>query len=57
MIFESDRPQAIPVARLMAEASARTGFTLSDIEAMVDSELETCHLLEYITAVMSKQMN
>jgi hypothetical protein len=41
----------------LLEASQRTGFTLGEIEALVDSELETDHLLAYITAVVSRRMN
>ena len=57
MIFDWDRVPTRQVTELVAQAAARTGFTTSDIEAMVDSELETSHLLEYITAVMSNRMN
>ena len=56
MIFDSDAVPFTLVAELLA-ASARTGFTPAEIEALVDSELETNHLLEYITAVVSKRMN
>jgi len=45
------------VTKLLQEASARTGFTVSDIEALVASELDTSHLLDYISAVMSNRMN
>jgi hypothetical protein len=56
MIFDSD---AVPVTLVteLLEASQRTGFTLGEIEALVDSELETDHLLAYITAVVSRRMN
>lgn len=57
MIFESNRTPDLHVSRLLREASDRTGFAIADIEALVDSELETCHLLEYITAVMTRRMN
>lgn len=55
MIFDS-APVA-HVAKLMEEASARTGFTLSEIEALVECELDTTCLLEYLSAVMSNRMN
>jgi hypothetical protein len=42
---------------LLQEAAERTGFSLSDIVHLMDSELETTHLLEYITAVTSDRMN
>jgi hypothetical protein len=56
MIFDSDAVPFTLVAELL-EASARTGLSMAEIEAMVDSELETDHLLEYISAVVSKRMN
>ena len=42
---------------LMQTASAKTGFTVDDIEELIDSELETAHLLDYLTAVLTKRMN
>jgi hypothetical protein len=45
------------VAELLVQASARTGFSLPDIEAMVECELEISQLLDYITAVISNRMN
>jgi len=57
MIFESDLVAAPSVAALVLEAAARTGFSPSDIEAMVDSELDTLQLLDYITAVITNRMN
>jgi hypothetical protein len=42
---------------LMQMASAITGFSLNAIEELLDSELETPHLLEYVTAVITKRMN
>jgi hypothetical protein len=42
---------------LIKQASAETGFTPVDIAAMINSELEIDHLLDYITAVVSKRMN
>jgi hypothetical protein len=56
MIFDSDAVPVTLVAELL-EASVRTGFTLAEIDALVNSELETNHLLEYITAVVSRRMN
>jgi hypothetical protein len=51
-----DRMPEILVAELL-KASAITGFTLAEIEALVNSELETQYLLEYITAVICRRMN
>jgi hypothetical protein len=56
MIYDSDRMPEILVAELL-KASAITGFTLAEIEALVNSDLETQYLLEYITAVISRRMN
>jgi hypothetical protein len=56
MIYNGDRPSGMLVAELL-EASARTGFSLEEIEALVNSDLELQYLLDYITAVISKRMN
>ncbi len=45
------------MTQLILRASANTGFTPAEIVSLVDCELETNYVLEYITAVMSKQMN
>jgi len=57
MRIDWNRTPAVHVLELMQQASARTGFTVADIEALVDSELATHHLLEYITAVLTQRMN
>ena len=54
--YGQDSPDA-PVEDLMREAADKTGFTLIEIAEMMTSELETSHLLEYITAVTSNRMN
>jgi hypothetical protein len=56
MIFDNE---AVPVTLVveLLEASARTGLTLAQIEELVNSELDTDHLLQYITAVVSRRMN
>jgi hypothetical protein len=56
MIYDSDRMPEILVAELL-KASAITGFTLAEIEALVNSELETQYLLEYITAIICRRIN
>ena len=56
-MFENNRATAHSVAELLLEAAERTGFTSEEIEAMVDSELNTLHLLDYITAVVTDRMN
>jgi len=57
MIFDLNRTPVAHVWQLMEEASTKTGLSLADIEALVNSELETAHLLEYLTAVLTKRMN
>lgn len=57
MFYDRDHAPATPVGQLMQEASARTGFSVAEIENLVDSELETEHLLQYISAVMHNRMN
>jgi hypothetical protein len=56
MPFDFDCPQ-IALVHLIESASATTGFTAADIASMINSELETDHLLDYITAVVSNRMN
>ncbi len=57
MIFDWE-PKPMPqVSELMQRASAKTGFTIAQIKDLVDSDLETEYLLDYISAVMSKRMN
>jgi hypothetical protein len=41
----------------LQEAAAKTGFTVSDIQALVERELDTSHVLAYIRAVVSNRMN
>jgi hypothetical protein len=57
MIFEMNYAPDLHVSRLLQEASSRTGFAIADIEALVESELETGYLLEYITAVLNNRTN
>jgi hypothetical protein len=42
---------------LLQQAAARTGFSLTDIEALVECELDTSHVLDYISAVILHRMN
>jgi hypothetical protein len=57
MNFEFDYIPQHNLANLIQQASARTGFSPTDIAALVNSDLDIDHLLDYITAVMSKRMN
>lgn len=45
------------VAQLLEQAAARTGFSPTAMEDLLECELNTDHLLEYITAVVSNRMN
>lgn len=57
MKFYSDHAPTFQVRKLLEQAVFITGFSRDDIEDMIDSELETSHLLDYITAVMSNRVN
>lgn len=57
MTFDQDPVPKQNMTQLILRASANTGFTPAEIVSLVDCELETNYVLEYITAVMSKQMN
>jgi hypothetical protein len=57
MIFYGDSVPVVRVTHLLQEASARTGFSVADIEALVDCELDTSHVLQYIDAVLTQSMN
>lgn len=57
MVFDYEYYPQHDLSHLIARASAETGFSVTDISAMVDSDLETSHLLNYINAVISDRMN
>jgi hypothetical protein len=57
MTFNSDPLSTYSVADLLEQAAARTGFTPSQMEDLLDCELNIDHLLDYITAVVSNRMN
>ena len=42
---------------ILQKAAARTGFTVSQIQALVECELDTSQVLDYISAVISNRMN
>ena len=44
-------------SHLLQEAAARTGFSASEMQELLECELEIDHLLNYITAVVSDRMN
>jgi hypothetical protein len=51
------RSQATDYSDLLQEAAARTGFSASEMQELLESELNVDHLLSYITAVVSNRMN
>jgi hypothetical protein len=53
-----DKTQPVySMASILEQAAARTGFSSSEMEDLLKCELNTDHLLEYITAVVSDRMN
>jgi hypothetical protein len=57
MRLYSDRITYISMAELLQEAAARTGFSTSEMEALLDSELTVPQLVDYIDAVVGQRMN
>jgi hypothetical protein len=55
MLF--DRTQPADYGNLLQEVAARTGFSSSDMQELLDCELHIDHLLDYISAVVSDRMN
>lgn len=45
------------MSQLLEEAAARTGFSPSEMEYLLECELDTNQLLDYISAVVSNRMN
>jgi len=56
MITEKDLVPILGAPHLQ-EILAASGFTPADLEALVNSELETSDLLRYIDALLSNRMN
>ena len=57
MLFDKDQLLMIQEVNILREAAAKTGFTVSDIHTLVESELDITHVLDYIGAVLSNRMN
>ena len=57
MLFDRDQFLMIQEVNVLREAAAKMGFTPSDIKALVECELDTSQVLDYISAVMAKRMN
>lgn len=47
----------VSMAELLQEAAARTGFSTSEMEDLLDSELTVAQLISYIDAVVTQRMN
>ena len=52
-----DRAETGEYSYLLQEAAARTGFSASEMQELLECELEIDHLLNYISAVVSDRMN
>ncbi len=57
MRFFSDPSTYASMAELLQEAAARTGFSTSEMEDLLDSELTVAQLVDYIDAVVTQRMN
>lgn len=57
MTFNHDAFPTCSMQEMLEEASAGTGFSPAEMEALLNCELDTDQLIIYITAVASKRMN
>ncbi len=57
MSFHSNPIPALSVADIIEQAAARIGLSRSEMEDLLECELNTDHLLDYISAVVSDRMN
>ena len=57
MNFDPNQAPTYSVADLLQQAAGRTGFSPAEMEDLLECELNTDHLLDYITAVVSNRMN
>jgi hypothetical protein len=57
MLFDADQFLMMQEMNVLQEAATRTGFSIPDIQALVECELDTRHVLAYISAVISNRMN
>ena len=51
------RSPAADYSNLLQEAAARIGFSTTEMQELLESELNIDQLLSYITAVVSDRMN
>ena len=57
MRLYSDPLTYVSMAELLQEAAARTGFSTTEMEDLLNSELTVPQLIDYIDAVVSQRMN
>jgi predicted nucleotidyltransferase len=57
MITDKDLVPIVRETKHLQEILSASGFTPADLEALVNSELETSDLLHYIDALLSNRMN
>jgi|HubBroStandDraft_6_1064221.scaffolds.fasta_scaffold00005_76 hypothetical protein len=57
MAFDRDDFLMTQEVDLLQQAATRTGFSVSDIQHLIECELDTGHVLDYITAVTQNRMN
>lgn len=57
MIVSKDLGPILQGEHRLHDALSASGFTHSDLEELVNCELDVSHLLSYIDAVLSEQMN
>jgi hypothetical protein len=55
--IHSDRTAACEMIQLLQAASNITGLPIAEVEALINSDLETDSLLLYINALMAGLMN
>jgi hypothetical protein len=57
MDMNPDRMPDTDMTELLQVASNIMGWPIAEVEALICSELDTNHLLVYLTAMMSDRMN
>lgn len=57
MDMYSDRSADFEMIKLLQAASHMLGLPVADVEALINSDLETDYLVVYINAMMSDRMN
>ena len=57
MTLNSNQTSTSSMQELLQEAAARTGFSTSEMQEVLESELTIDELLAYIDAVVSQRMN